>query len=237
MDKKFQEAELLMERTLLLDWWDDERMRITNRLTERFVLLEDKISIEIDDVPIRKLLSPAKYEQEVIEPIVVSWLSREYARLTFSGDLSELKINPASPQNNNFVLDTVDLIETGTVGAISIAPLAAIPFVGGVITSSGGFSVLGFSIIAPSLAVSVGPALAVAFGTFALAAGPKLRQKTKSKLATKYKSAIIEKVKLRALGSFQHPEIQSLKGTLLAELDELLEQKLLSLQAHVHDTI
>jgi len=237
MDKKFQEAELLMERTLLLDWWDDERMRITNLLTERFVLLEEKISIEIDNVPIRKILSPAKYEKDVIEPIIMSWLSREYARLTFSGDLSELKMDPVSHQNNNNILDTVDLIETGTVGAISVAPLAAIPFVGGVITTSGGFSVLGFSIIAPSIGVSVGPAIAVALGTFALAAGPKLRQKSKSKLAAKYKSATIEKVKLRALGSFQHPEIQSLKGSLLEELDELLEKKLLRLQVHLNDTI
>lgn len=210
----------LILRSELIDWWQQERLRVSEDLEERLDLLLVKIDKKIDDMPSSAFVWRENFKKDHLEPLAVTWIETEYKKQSsainesfssqaFSGDTMEHGWSAS------------DITTVGAAAAFSIAPLAALPFLGSVLVTGGLFSTAYIAAI---------PASVITASAVALGYGPSIRSWASSRLTDSFKQSIHSELRLRILGDYTQPEIASLKGTLLHELDGILQLKLEQIQ-------
>lgn len=169
-------------------------------------------------MPMTAFVRRSKFHTEVILPMATQWVEAEHARLSAAIGDTLPDIFGANAGSHNW--STTDYAEVGLAAAFSAAPLAALPFVGGlVVTASTGF-------FATSASIAVVPALAVGGGLVALGYGGQVRGWTIERLRERYRVKVEADLTLLVLGDAARPQEPSLKGTIFAELDGILSTKL-----------
>lgn len=108
-----------------------------------------------------------------------------------------------------------EMASAGGAIAVSIGPLAGVPFFAGGLTVAG-TTILGVTLVSPALIPTAVAALAVS--TVLLAAGPSARGKATAYLKSRFKKAVHEDLEIRILGNPANLSSPSLKGKLLADL-------------------
>ncbi len=203
----------------VLDWWETQQETVSNGLVEKLPELLDCLGVEIEAMPTRAFFRKGKFNAERLEPIVLQFLEKYYAE--FTSELEETfqrSVASVEAESPTATLNTWSYGEMTTAGGaavVTIAPLAALPFLtGGLVTS--GTVILGFTVSSPALIPTA--AVAAATGLVVAAAGPTVRKKALGKLKCSFKEITFKKARIRVVGDPQKPEIGSLKGSLLNEL-------------------
>ncbi len=153
-----------------------------------------------------------------IEPIAKEWIEKEFKR--FSSQIEESfessVLEPTEEQSVGWTAG--EFMTTGVAVAFSVAPIAALPFVGGLVVTTG--------VLFPTASIAVVPAAIVGAGAVALGYGPSVRGWASTRLRENYRMLVHSGLRNRVLGNKSKPEIGSLKGALFAELDQLLSRRL-----------
>ncbi|WP_370301049.1 hypothetical protein [Pseudooceanicola sp.] len=201
-----------------VDWWSGERLRVARELEERFPLLLIKINTIIDEMPMRAFVLRKSFNTSQIEPIAKEWIEKEFKR--FSSQIEESfessVLEPTEEQSVGWTAG--EFMTTGVAVAFSVAPIAALPFVGGLVVTTG--------VLFPTASIAVVPAAIVGAGAVALGYGPSVRGWASTRLRENYRMLVHSGLRNRVLGNKSKPEIGSLKGALFAELDQLLSRRL-----------
>lgn len=205
-----------ISRAEAIDWWSAERGRISAELDERLPLLTAKVSRLIDDMPMTAYLWRDDFRSREIEPVAVEWIEAEYRR--FSAEIDNSFSAAVDLEADHHGWSGSDYAAVGAAAAFSVAPLAALPFIGGVVVSG--------SILFPAASIAAVPAAIVGAGAVALGYGPSMRSWAAGKLQDGFRESVIEGLRLRVLGDVAQPELPSLKGALFAELDGMLAKRL-----------
>ena len=203
----------------VLDWWETQHETVSNGLDEKLPELLNRLNAEIEAMPARAFLRKGKYYAERLEPIVHEFLGEYYAEFTIELDEAFQKsVASVEAENATETLNPWSYKEMATAGGatiVTIAPLAALPFLTGGLVTSGTFF-LGFPLISPVL---IPAAVAVAAtGLIVAAGGPIVRSQALKKLKSNFKEVTFKKARIRVVGDPQKPEIGSLKGSLLNDL-------------------
>ncbi len=208
-----------IERAEILDWWSAERGRIFVELRERFPLLLLKIDQEIDQMPIKAFVNRSGFVADKINPIVREWIEAEYRRYSAKLETS-LKESMAEVEGTALCgkWSYSDMLTAGAATGFSVVPFAALPFVGGLIVTSG--------LVFTTASLAVVPANMVGVGIGALGLGPSVRGWAVERLRNSVRTKVHEDLTLRVLGDPNQPEIPSLGGTLFKELDSIMAARL-----------
>nr|MBY6134706.1 hypothetical protein [Nocardioides marinus] len=203
-------------RAEVIDWWSAERGRIAAELEERLPLLLVKARAKIEQMPMSAYVWREEYYRTEIEPEAVQWIEAEYRRFSAGIDSSFSAVVETGDDRHSW--SGSDYAAVGAAAAFSVAPLAALPFVGGVITTGG--------LLFPAASIAVVPAAIVGAGAVALGYGPSMRSWAAGKLQEGFLQNVEDDLRLRVLGDAEQPDLPSLKGTLFSELDGLLAKRL-----------
>ncbi|WP_435660961.1 hypothetical protein [Leisingera caerulea] len=205
-------------RAEAIDWWSSERGRIACELEERLPLLQSKVREIIEKMPATAYVWRDEFRNREIEPIAAAWIEAEYRKFTSEIDGSfSAAIDPEGSEDRHGWSGS-EYAAVGAAAAFSVAPLAALPFVGGVIATSG--------FLFPVASLAAVPAAIVGAGAVALGYGPSVRGWAVGKLQEGFQENLQVELRLRVLGDAEQPEVPSLKGALFAELDGLLAKRL-----------
>lgn len=203
-------------RAEVIDWWSAERGRIAAELEERLPLLLARTGAKIDDMPMSAYVWRDDFHSKEIEPVAIQWVESEYRRFSARIDSSFSAVVETGDDRHSW--SGSDYAAVGAAAAFSVAPLAALPFVGGVV-AAGGF-------LFPVATIAAVPAAIVGAGAVALGYGPTMRSWAAGKLQEGFRQTVDDGLRLRVLGDVEKPELPSLKGTLFSELDGLLAKRL-----------
>lgn len=205
-------------RAEAISWWSSERGRIAEELEERVPLLLAKAEEKIRDMPTTAYFWRNDFRTSEIEPAAAAWIEAEYRR--FSSEIDSSFSASVDHQNSDeqHNWSGSEYAAVGAAAAFSVAPLAALPFVGGVIATSG--------IFFPAATLAAVPAAIVGAGAVALGYGPTVRSWAAGKLQDTFLQNVKAELRLRVLGDAAQPDLPSLKGTLFSELDGLLAKRL-----------
>lgn len=205
-----------IQRAEILDWWEAEQERISRILPERLPALYYCVDQLVDNMPIKALLRRERYRVEQIEPIVTEWVEKLYRELTHQLDESFRASSEAvEGRGTNNTWSYGEMATAGAAIAVSIAPVAGIPFFASGLTAAG-VTILGLTFGGGALLAV--PVAALASSTVVLAAGPAARARAITHLKISFKRAIHQTINNRILGDFDDPSIVSLQGKLLNEL-------------------
>lgn len=108
-----------------------------------------------------------------------------------------------------------EMATAGAALAVSVAPIAGIPFFAGGLTAAG-VTVLGLTV--GGGAILAIPVAALAGSAILLAAGPSVRGKAVAALKARYRDAVHNAIEKRVLGDGTNPGSPSLKDKLQGEL-------------------
>lgn len=211
-------------RQEIIDWWENERQKISNSLPERRQALFYKVDKIIDGMPIKKLLSRKQFVEEKILPEINSGIEKMYRELTLEVDESFR----ASSQNveggghyGNWSYS--EMVTAGAAIAVSAAPVAGIPFFAGGLTTAGTWVVVttlgGGALIPTAVAAAAGSAIL-------LAAGPTVRSKAVAKLTSNLKKAIHKEIDYMVLELSNDNTKPSLKQRLFNELQGIAVKRM-----------
>ena len=212
-------------RSEVLDWWETERLRISQDLTERLPLLLFQIKEAVAGMGAQELLARRKFRRTTIDPMVQKWIESEYLRQS-----SGLKASYCEAFKDTGENDKWSLGEISTAGAalvFSVAPLAALPFI------SGGFVAAGTTVLGVTFgggALLVLPIVAAGAGLVALGSGQSARGAAMDRIKAQIAKRLEEQVTLRVLGDAVRPDVGSLRGTLFKDIDTILGQRLVKLE-------
>lgn len=211
----------------VLDWWETQQEMVSNTLDEKLPELLNRLDVEIEEMPVHAFFRKGKFFTERLAPIVIEFLEKHHAEFTSELDEAFQKsVVSIEADGATEALSTWSYNEMATAGGaavVTIAPLAALPFLtGGLVTS--GTVVLGFTLSSPALIPTA--AVAAATGLVVVAAGPTVRNKALKKLKSSFKEATFNEARTRVVGDPQKPEIGSLKGSLLNGLTNVALRRL-----------
>lgn len=225
LDTEHLPAEILQAE--VLDWWETQHEMVSDKLVENLPELLEQLDAEIENMPAQALLRKGKFHTKRLEPIVRSFLEKQYAEI--SSQLDDAFQRSVTCVEEDGAIETLnawsykELATAGGAAAATIAPLAALPFLaGGLMTTGTAF--LGFTLTAPALIPAA--AVAAAAGLVVAVAGPTLRNKAIKKLRSSFKEVTFIKARIRVVGDPLEPEIGSLKGTLLNDLTNVALRRL-----------
>ncbi|SEP00516.1 hypothetical protein SAMN04490248_11930 [Salinihabitans flavidus] len=206
-------------RAQVVDWWSAERARVSRELEERLPLLLIEVDKVIDEMPLKAFVRRGRFQTRQIAPIVRKWIEAEYKRLSAEIDESFFAevIGPGEHKSHEG-WTTDELLTAGAATAFSIAPLAALPFVGGLLVSTG--------FLGLSATLAIIPATIVGAGLVMLGLGPSIRGWARRKLRETFRSRVRANIRTRIIGDLERLEIASLKGTIFTELDGFLSKRL-----------
>lgn len=211
-----------IRRAEVVDWWSAERGRIAAELEDRLPLLLGKVREKTDAMPASAYVWRSDFRENEIEPVAKAWIEAEYRRFSSEIDGSFSAAVVSGDHGDQHGWTTGDYATVGAAAAFSVAPLAALPFVGGVIATSG--------ILFTTASLSAVPAAVVGAGAVALGYGPTVRGWAAGKLQDGFRSDLEAELRLRVLGDEEQPDVPSLKGALISELDGMLAKRLKELE-------
>ena len=202
-----------INRAEILDWWEAEQERVSDKLESQLPELLERLDLEIDAMPIKKMIRKKQFCVERLEPQVKKFLENNY--LKFRQDLensfqkSKDDIGENVSENAYQEWSYGDMSIAGAAAVVTIAPVGILPFLitGGTFVSA---SILGTVIFLPAAVAGAGLGLA--------ALGPAFRGKAVEMLKDRFKKSMQSEATLRILGDPSDPTVSSLKGTLLNEL-------------------
>lgn len=205
-----------IQRAEILDWWEAGQEHISRTLPERLPALYYLVDQVIEEMPLKAFIRKGKFHTEQIEPIAVEWMEKLYRELTHELDESfRASSKTIEGKGAHDLWSYSELATAGAAIAISVAPMAGIPFFMGGLTAAG-VTIAGFTIGGGALLAL--PVAALAGSAVLFAAGPAARGKAVSNLKARFRKGIHEGIELRVLGDPSDPSIASLKGRLLGEL-------------------
>lgn len=203
-------------RAEVLDWWEAEQERISTILPERLPALYYHVDRKIAEMPINAFFRRGKFHANEIEPIVVDWMEKLYRELAHEIDESFRASSDAVEGKGTYDSWSYgEMVSAGGAIAVSVAPVAGIPFFAGGLTAAG-FTLFGFTFGGGALIPIAVTALAGS--AVLLAAGPAARGKAAAHLRSRFKRTVHEAIHLRVLGKSDDSSAPSLKGKLLADL-------------------
>ena len=203
-------------RAEVLDWWETEQERISRTLPERLPGLYYHVDQKIADMPIKAFVGKGRFHASEIEPIIVGWIEKQYSELAHEIDGSFRASSDALEGKGTYDSWSYgEMASAGAAIAVSIAPVAGIPFFAGGLTVAG-TTILGITFGGGALIPLAVTALAGS--AILLAAGPAARGKAASHLRSRFKRVVHKAIEVRILGDNDDPSVPSLKGKLLSEL-------------------
>ena len=205
-----------IQKVEILDWWETEREQISQDLQERLPALYYKVDRVIEEMPVKALIRKGQHHTETLEPLVIEWMEKVYRDLTH--ELDESFRSSAEAVEGDGAHDQWTYSEMATAGAalaVSVAPIAGIPFFAGGLTAAG-VTVLGITVGSGGLLAL--PVAALAGSAILLAAGPTARWRAVAALKARYRDAVHSAIEKRVLGDESNTDSPSLKDKLQGEL-------------------
>lgn len=208
----------------ILDWWEDAHEHIVDALTDRLPALYYHVDQKLENMPITALIKKGKFRTDVIDPLVAEWIAKLYRELTHEMDeslrASFEKLEGAEVGDR---WSYSDMAVAGAALAATAVPVAGVPFFAGGLTA-GGLAIAGFTIVGGSVAIL--PVAALVGSVAALALGPAARASAVAKLKSGFRENIHRGIEARVMGDPKQPEIPSLKGVLIGELNSVAVKRM-----------
>ena len=207
-----------LTRSEVMDWRNAERLRIVETLTEQLPALQARIGEVLDTATVWKIALPRDLRDKIIGPMVQDWISRQKTRLR-----SDIALSAAENDRQTAQLRTKaqfsweDLLATGAGTIMTVAPVAAVPFVVtmATVTTTSLFVFSTAAVSVPVLSVFLVGGLALSLG------GYNLRRSQVQKWRTRFRQNIFTEVFNQIIGDPVNPASPSLCRNLLAEVDKV----------------
>ncbi len=204
-----------VDRAEILDWREQERKALCAQLEDRLPELDALIDEPINEMTLWNAVWRTSFHDEQIAPKVEEWLLALYEE--FHRDISESAFESEksiSGETSDQAWSWGEIATMGAATAVSIAPLAAIPFVAGIATVTTSFVVFSTSVVSiPILSAVVGGLVLSGIG------GHQVREKTFEYFVENYREQTKAEARAKVVGKTGADNEDSLRNRLLNEVD------------------
>ncbi|WP_133170026.1 hypothetical protein [Shimia abyssi] len=205
-----------------MDWRDDERLRVVEHFADKLHELNQLIDTALRQMTLKDWLWRSSYHDEHVAPIVEDWMKRHYSQLRENYEASAKHLEDQLVQQSaDHSWSMGEIASAGVTAAVSVAPLAVIPFVAGLATVTT-TTLLVFTTSAISL-----PALALLGGGLAIATfgSSSFRNQQLENLTCMYIEQVQSEARNKIIGDVADPDTPSVQRCLLAEIDQIALKK------------
>ncbi len=205
-----------VDRAEILEWRERERKVLCDRIEQRLPELEALITEQADEMTMWNVVWRSSFHDEQVAPKVEEWLRALYDELRSdiedSAIESERLINPGDTDQ---AWSWGEIAAAGAAAAVSVAPLAALPFVAGIATvTTTSFFVFSTSVVSiPVLTAVVGGLAVSGYG------GHKIREKTFDYFVGNYRKQTVLEARAKVIGETGADDEDTLQNRLLNEID------------------